>query len=88
VGLSDFIFCIRQIMEKVEEFKNADELVWREILYSVLIELRLPKKLVRLIKIYVNKTDSKVHIGKYLSDNEEYRLLRTLFLARRFLSPL
>jgi hypothetical protein len=29
----------------------------------------VPMKLVRLIKMCLNETNSKVHIGKYLSDN-------------------
>jgi hypothetical protein len=38
-----------------------------EILYSILIEVWLPLKLVRLIKICLNKTYSKVYKHKHLS---------------------
>ena len=58
----DHIFCIRQILEKkweyIEEvlqlfidFKKADDSVWREVLYKVLIEFGIPRKLVILIKM-------------------------------------
>jgi hypothetical protein len=36
-------------------------------LYSILIEFGVPMKLVRLIKICLNETYSKVRIGKCLS---------------------
>jgi hypothetical protein len=41
----------------------------REILYSILTESGVPMKLVRLIKMCLNDTYSKVRIGKHLSDN-------------------
>jgi hypothetical protein len=40
--------------------------VRREVLYNILIEFGVPMK---LIKICLNETCSKVHIGKYLSDS-------------------
>jgi hypothetical protein len=43
--------------------------VRREVLYNILIEFRVPMKLVRLIKMCLNKTYSKVRIGKHLSDS-------------------
>jgi hypothetical protein len=36
-------------------------------LYNSLTEFWVPMKLVRLIKMCLNETYSKVHIGKYLS---------------------
>jgi hypothetical protein len=39
------------------------------VLYSILIEFGIPVKLVRLIKMCLNETYSKVLIGKHLSDN-------------------
>jgi hypothetical protein len=43
--------------------------VRREELYNILIELEVPMKLVRLIKMSLNETYSKAHIGKHLSDS-------------------
>jgi hypothetical protein len=73
----DQIFYIRQILEKKWEyngtvhqlfidFKKAYDSIKREILYNILVEFGIPKKLVRLIKL--NETYSKVSIGKLLSD--------------------
>jgi hypothetical protein len=41
--------------------------VGREVLYNILIEFGVPMKLVRLIKMCLNETYSKVRIGKHLS---------------------
>ncbi|KAJ4440904.1 hypothetical protein ANN_10751 [Periplaneta americana] len=75
----DQIFCIRQIMEKKWEykgtvhqlfidFKKAHDSVKREVLYDILIEFGIPKKLVRLIKMCLSETHSRVRIGQFLSD--------------------
>jgi hypothetical protein len=37
-------------------------------LYNILVEFGVPMKLVRLIKICLNETYSKVRIGKHLCD--------------------
>jgi sorting nexin-29 len=74
---SDQIFCIRQILEEKWEynetvyqlfidFKEAYDSVRREVLYNILIEFGI---LVRLIKVCLNETYSKVRIGKHLSDS-------------------
>jgi hypothetical protein len=47
--------------------ENCDS-VKTEVLYNVLIEFDIPKKLVRLIKMCLNETYSKVRVGKLLSD--------------------
>jgi hypothetical protein len=41
----------------------------REVLYNILIELGVPMKLVRAIKMCLNETYSKVCIGKHLCDS-------------------
>jgi hypothetical protein len=77
---TDQIFCIRQILEKKWEynetihqlfidFKKAYDSVRREVLYNILIEFEVPMELVRLIKMCLNETHSKVRIGKHLSDS-------------------
>jgi hypothetical protein len=43
--------------------------VRREVLYNILIEFGIPMKLVRLIKMCLNETYSKVCKGKHLSDS-------------------
>ena len=73
------IFCIRQILEKKWEyneevhrlfidFKKAYDSVRREVLYKVLIEFGIPRKLVRLIKMSLTETYSTVRVGKNVSD--------------------
>jgi hypothetical protein len=75
----DQIFYIRQILEKKWEyngtvhqlfvdFKKAYDLIKREVLYNILLEIGIPKKLFRLINMCLNETYSKVRIGKLLSD--------------------
>jgi hypothetical protein len=74
------VFCIRQILEQKWEynetvlqlfvdFKKAYNSVRWEVLYNILMEFGVPMKLVRLIKMCLNKTYSKVRIGKHLSDH-------------------
>jgi hypothetical protein len=50
------------------DFRKAYDSVKREVLYNILLEFGIPKKPVRLIKMCLNETYSKVHIGKLLSD--------------------
>jgi hypothetical protein len=46
--------------------KKAYDSLKREFLY-ILLEFGMPKKLVRLIKMYLNETYRKVSVGKHLS---------------------
>jgi hypothetical protein len=48
------------------EFKKAYDSVRRELLYNILIEFGIRMKLVRLIKMCLNETYSKVGLGKHL----------------------
>jgi hypothetical protein len=77
---TDQIFCILQILAKKWEcnkmvhqlfidFKKAYDSVRWEVLYNILIEYGIPVKLVRLIKMCLNETYSKVCICKHLSDS-------------------
>jgi hypothetical protein len=50
------------------DFKKACESVKRAVLYNILFEFGIPKKLVRLNKMSLNETYSKVRVGKFLSD--------------------
>ena len=49
-------------------FKKAYGSLRREVLCHVLIEFDIPLKLVRLIKMCLNKTYSRVWVSKHLSD--------------------
>jgi hypothetical protein len=79
VSTKDQIFYIRQILEKKWEyngtvhqlfidFRKAYDSVKREVVYSILLEFGIPKKLFRLIKMCLNETYSKVRVGKILFD--------------------
>ena len=70
-SMTDHIFFIHQILKKkweynkavhqlFEHFKKAYDSVRREVLYNILIEFCIPMKLVRLIKMCVNETYSRV----------------------------
>jgi len=50
-----------------KNFKKAYDSVRREVLYTILIEFGVPKKLVRLIKMCLPETYSRVRVGKNLS---------------------
>ena len=49
-------------------FKKAYDSVRRKLLYNFLIEFGIPMKLVRLVKMCLNETYSKVWVGRHLSD--------------------
>jgi hypothetical protein len=49
-------------------FMKANDSVRREVLYTVLIEFGVLMRLVTLLKMCLNETYSKTHIGNHLSD--------------------
>jgi hypothetical protein len=49
------------------DFKKACDSGRREVLYNILIEFGVPMKLVRLIKMRLTETYSRVSVGKILS---------------------
>jgi hypothetical protein len=67
------------------DFKKACDSVRRDVLYNTLVQFGVPRKLVRLIKIYLNETYSKVRIGKHLSDSFP---IQNVLKQRDALSPL
>jgi hypothetical protein len=48
--------------------KKAYDAVRREVLYNILIQFDIPLNLVRLIKMCLNETYSRVRVGKHLPD--------------------
>jgi hypothetical protein len=50
------------------DFKKAYDSVTKEVLYNILLEFGILKKLVRLVKMYLNEAYNKVRVGKLLSD--------------------
>jgi hypothetical protein len=77
--MSTTILCIRKILEKklvymeavhllFTDFKKACDSVRREVFYNIIIEFDIPIKLIRLIKMCLNETYSRVRVGKNLSD--------------------
>jgi hypothetical protein len=50
------------------DFKKAYDSVRRKVLYSILIEFGIPRKLVGLFQVCLNETYSTVYTGKYQSD--------------------
>jgi hypothetical protein len=67
------ISVLKQFYETVHQlfvdFKKACDSVRRQVLYNIPIEFGVPMKLVRLIRMCLNETYSKVRIGTKLSDS-------------------
>ena len=59
-------------------FNKAYDSVRMEVLYNILIEFGVPKKLVRLFKMCLTETYSRVRVGKNVSH---------MFLIRNDLKP-
>jgi len=76
---TDHKFCIGQVLEKKWEyneevhqffiqFKQAYDSVRWEVLFNILIEFGIPRKLVSLIKMSLTETYSRVRVSKNISD--------------------
>ena len=72
---SEFIKCSKKKKEYNEavhqlfiDFKKSYDSCKRESLYNILVEFGIPRKLVRLIKMCLTETYSRVRVGKRLSD--------------------
>jgi len=59
---------LRKKWEYNEDFKKVYDSVRREVLYKILIEFCIPRKLVRLIKMSLTETSSRVQVRKNVSD--------------------
>jgi hypothetical protein len=55
------------------DFNKAYDSVGREALYNTLIKFGIPKKLVRVIKMCLTETYSRVRVGKNLSEMFPFR---------------
>jgi hypothetical protein len=69
------MFCFREKLDYSEavhqifiELNKVYEYVSREILYNILIQFGIRMKLVRLIKLFLNGTYSRVRVCKHLCD--------------------
>jgi hypothetical protein len=56
------------VYQLVIDFKKAYDSIRREVLYNILMEFGVLKKRVRLIKMCLTETYSRVRVGKNLSD--------------------
>jgi hypothetical protein len=56
------------VYQLFRHFMKAYDSVRREVLYNILIEFGIPRKLGGLIKICLNETYRTVHIGKHLTN--------------------
>jgi len=50
------------------DFKKAYDSVRREVLYKILIEFGIPRKLVRLVNMSLTETYSRVRVGENVCD--------------------
>jgi len=55
-------------------FKEACNSIKREVLYNILLEFFIPRKLVRLNKMRLNETYNKVRVGESLSHKFLFRI--------------
>jgi hypothetical protein len=71
ITYSEFVKYLRGKRNRVKQcisFRKTYDSVRKETLYNILIEFVIPMKLVRLIRMCLNETYSRVRVGKNLSD--------------------
>jgi len=56
------------VLQLFTNFKKAYDSGRKEVLHNTVIEFGIPMKMVRLIKMCLNETYSRVRLDKYLSD--------------------
>ena len=59
---------MKQCIGSFVDSRKAYDSVRREVLYYILIEFGIPMKLVRLIKMCLTETYSRIRLGKNLSE--------------------
>ena len=86
---------IQAVHQLFIDFKKVYDSVRREVLYNILTEYGIPMKLIRLIKMCLTETYSRVRVGKNLSDIFPIRNglkqgdgLSPLLLTLRYSTPL
>ena len=57
-----------QVHQLIIDFKKAYDSVRKEVLYEILTEFGIPRKLVKLIRMSLSETYSRVRVGKNISD--------------------
>ena len=67
LGFRTCVYLIHNFRDKID-FKKANDSVRREALYNILVEFGVPLKLIRLIKMCLTETYSRVRTGKNSSD--------------------
>ena len=65
---SAFVKYLRKNGNTTKQCRKAYDSVSRDVLSYILIEFGIPMKLVRLIKVCLTETYSRVQVGKNLSD--------------------
>ena len=60
-------------MHQLLDVEKAYDSVMREIIYNILIEFGVPRKLVRLIKMCLTEAYSRVRVNKNMSDRFSIR---------------
>jgi hypothetical protein len=56
------------IQQRFIDFEKSYDSVRREVLYNIILGPCIPMKLLRLIKMFLHETYSRIWVGKHLSD--------------------